>query len=166
MSAPETNATLPPSDLDGDLFFGRSENKVDDKRRVQIPSTWRRRASLRLLLLPIPKRSWRPGCLMASTVPQFLAMLRDVRQMNFMDDRADSVRRQLLSRAVEVETDSAGRICLPDDQMKAVEIRDRANLVGMGEWFELWSPDRLVQADAADMERPDDPFSLLKGRMS
>lgn len=166
MSEPETTSAPPPSVIEADLFFARWDNKVDDKRRVQIPSTWRRKQSLRLLLLPLPKRSWKPGCLMATTVSQFLEMVRDVRKMNFMDDRADSVRRQLMSRAVEVETDSAGRICLPDDQMKAVKIGDRVTLVGMGEWFELWSPERLAEADAADEERADDPFSLLKGKMS
>lgn len=167
MSAPDSIAAQHPPEGEGDLFFARSDNKVDDKRRVQIPSTWRRgQSSLRLLLLPLPKRNWRPGCLMGTTVARFLEMVRDVRKMNFMDDRADSVRRQLISRAEEVETDSAGRICIPDAQLKSVEIRDRVTLVGMGEWFELWNPERLALADAADLERPDDPFSLLKGRMS
>ncbi len=166
MADPDTSAAPIPSLAEGDLFFGRSGNKVDDKRRVQIPSSWRRQQSLRLLVIPLPKPLWRPGCLMATTVTQFLDMVRDVRRMNFMDDKADAVRRQLMSRAVEVETDSAGRICLPEDQMKAVEIKDRVSLVGMGEWFELWSPERLEKADAADQERADDPFSLLKGKMS
>lgn len=167
MAAPESSAAVRPSDEDGDLFFARWDNKVDEKRRVQIPSTWRRGATgVRLLLLPLPKRQWRPGCLMGTTVPRFLEMVRDVRKMNFMDDRADTVRRQLMSRAVEVETDSAGRICVPEDQLKAVGIRERVILVGMGEWFELWNPERLAETDAADQERPDDPYSLLKGRMS
>lgn len=144
------------------LFVSRFDNKVDEKRRIQIPSTWRRgQSGVRYLLLPAPKRAWRPACIVAMPPQRFTALVQELRQMRFSDDRADSLRRLLATRASEVETDSAGRICIPDDMAKSVEIKDRVVLAGMIDWFELWTPDRWEQVQAGDDERSNEAFSLI-----
>ena len=145
------------------LFVSEFENKVDDKRRIQVPSAWRRgrEAGVRLLLLPMPKRTWRPACVMALTPERFLHMVRDLRQMKVTDDRADSLRRLLSTRTSEVETDSAGRICVPEPLATAVELKDRAVLAGMLDWFEIWNPDRFKQLEAGDQERAAEAYGML-----
>jgi MraZ protein len=81
--------------------------------------------------------------------------------MKLSDDRADSLRRLFATRATEVETDSAGRICLPEDVARAVDVKDRVVLAGMLEWFEIWSPERYAQVEAGDNERASDAFALI-----
>lgn len=144
------------------LFISEFENRVDEKRRVQIPSSWRRgREGMRFLLLPMPKRDWRPACVMAVTHERFMNMVRELRQMKVMDERADSLRRLLSTKASEVETDSAGRICVPEALARATEIKDRAMLAGMIDWFEIWSPERYAQLQVGDEERAPEAYSML-----
>jgi len=144
------------------LFVSKFENKVDEKRRIQIPSAWRRgQSGVRYLLLPAPKRAWRPACLVGMPPERFLQLVQDLRAMRFSDDRADSLRRLLATRAVEVETDSAGRVCLPEDVARSVDIKDRVVLAGMIDWFEVWSPERFAQVETGDDERAGEAFSLI-----
>lgn len=144
------------------LFVSQFENKVDEKRRIQVPSAWRRgQSGLRYMLLPVPKRAWQPACLVVMPPERFLQMVSDLRSMKISDDRADSLRRLLATRAAEVETDSAGRICLPEESARAVDIKDRVVLAGMLDWFEIWNPERYVQVAAGDNERANEAFSLI-----
>lgn len=148
---------------DGTSFFvSRFDNRVDEKRRLQIPSTWRRgQTGQRFVLLPVPKRIWKPACLLAMPPAQFVELMQKVEAMKFSDDRADSLRRLLATRASEVETDSAGRICLPEEAARSVGIKDRAVLAGVVRHFEIWSPERYVQVEAGDDERAMEAFALI-----
>lgn len=144
------------------LFVSRFDNKVDEKRRIQVPSSWRRgQSGIRYLMLPVPKRAWRPACLMVMLPARYLTLVQELRQMRFSDDRADSLRRLLGTRSIEVETDSAGRICLPEDVARAVDIKDRVVLAGMIDWFEIWSPERYAQVESGDDERSPEAFSMI-----
>ncbi len=146
------------------LFVSEFENRVDEKRRVQIPSDWRRgQEGMRLLLLPMPKSKmeWHPACVMAVTPGRFRNMVRDLRQMKVMDDRADSLRRLLSTRTSEVEVDSAGRICMPENLVRSADIKDRAVLAGMMDWFEIWNPDRYATLRSRDEERAAEAYQML-----
>jgi len=158
MSAPENQ-----NNSDGSpLFVSRFDNKVDEKRRVQVPSSWRRgQSGVRYFLVPVPKRVWRPACLVAMPQQKFMKLVEGLGAMRFSDERADTLRRLLATRSAEVETDSAGRICLPDDAMKAVDITDRAVLAGMIDCFEIWNPERYAQMETGDDERAAEAFGLI-----
>jgi MraZ protein len=159
MPAPEPISQNDEADF---LFVSEFENRVDEKRRLQIPSDWRRgREGMQLLLLPMPKRLWRPACVMAVTPERFRNMVRDLRQMKVMDDRADSLRRLLSTRTSSVETDSAGRIVLPENLAKSVDVKDRAVLAGMLDWFEIWNPERYAQLQPGDEERAPEAYQML-----
>ncbi|MBL9128163.1 MAG: hypothetical protein JNL97_10970 [Verrucomicrobiales bacterium] len=158
MSVPENQI----NDDGSPLFVSRFDNKVDEKRRIQIPSSWRRgQAGVRYFLVPVPKRGWRPACLVAMTPQKYMAVVKDLRQMRVSDDRADTLRRLWATRATEVETDSAGRICLPEDVARAVDVKDRVILAGMIDYFELWNPERYTQMESGDDERAVEVFSMI-----
>lgn len=144
------------------LYVSRYDNKVDEKRRVQIPSGWRRgQGGGRYMMLAVPKGSWRAGCLVVMPMERYVQKVREVREMKMSDDRADSLRRLLATRASEVELDTAGRVCLPEEPSKAVGIVDRAVLAGMMDWFEIWNPERYAQVEAGDDERSGEAFALI-----
>lgn len=145
------------------LFVSNFDNKVDEKRRVQVPSLWRRgkAAGIRYMILAVPKRNMRPACLAVLTPEYYLKRIAALREMKMSDDRADSLRRLLAARATEVETDSAGRICLPEEAARSVDIKDKAKLAGMIEWFEIWNPDRYEEISRGDDERAPDAYQLV-----
>lgn len=144
------------------LFLSRFDNKVDEKRRIQIPSSWRRgQTGLRYVLLPVPKLAWRPACLLAMPPVRFTELMQRLETMKFSDDRADSLRRLLATRACEVETDTAGRICLPEEMARATGIQDRVVLAGVYRGFEIWSPERYAEVESLDDARSGEAFGLI-----
>lgn len=161
MSDPESNASGGSVEC---LFLSEFKNRVDDKRRVQIPSSWRRgKGTMRFLLLPMPKGQMRPACVMAVTQERFMKMVHELRQMKVMDERADSLRRLLASKAYEVETDSVGRICLPENLTRGmgIEIQQDAQLAGMIDWFEIWNPERYAALSEGDQVRATEAYSMF-----
>lgn len=154
----------PNSGGEGPQFVSRFDNKVDEKRRIQVPSMWRRgqTSGVRYLLLPAPKRAWRAACLMAMLLKQYRGMVQKLREMPIADDRADSLRRLFAACAVEVETDSAGRICLPEEVARTVDIKDRVTLAGMIDWFEIWNPQRYALMASGDDERSSEAWTLIE----
>jgi DNA-binding transcriptional regulator/RsmH inhibitor MraZ len=60
-----------------------------------------------------------------------------------------------------VETDSAGRIVLPENLAKSVDVKDRAVLAGMLDWFEIWNPERYAQLQPGDEERAPEAYQML-----
>ena len=48
---------------------------------------------------------------------------------------------QLTANAHQVKLDSQGRINIPDELLKKVEIKKNIRLIGMGNFFDMWRPD-------------------------
>lgn len=145
-------------------FYSTYDNSIDQKRRIQIPSPYRRSlGSEPFLLIPIPKLGGRTVALMAVTHDVFdkFERVRALKEMRFSDESADSLRRQLASKAVEVETDTAGRITIPEHLVRLAGLGNEAKLTGMMDWFEIWAPDRLKMAESGDTERSKEAFDLF-----
>ncbi len=159
------NGTSPvPPSPSAPRFFSSFENAVDSKRRVQIPSSYRRSlGDAPFLLIPVPKLGGKTTALMGVTHQVFddFSRVRDLDKMDFSDVRADSLRRQLIGKAVEVELDSAGRITIPEKLAKAAGINSMAILTGMKRWFEIWSPEHHAIAEEQDTSTKADAFSLF-----
>ena len=69
--------------------------------------------------------------------------------------------RQFSSRAQHVTSDKQGRIVLPDEQCKQLELRSEVVLVGNYSRFEIWSPEVWQKT----MEEDAPTFSYLLGRV-
>jgi MraZ protein len=61
-----------------------------------------------------------------------------------------NIARLLLSSALDVELDSAGRILIPAELREPafLAVGEEVMLAGVGRSFEIWSPEHLKQADA------------------
>ena len=69
--------------------------------------------------------------------------------------------RQFSSRAQHVTSDKQGRIVLPDEQCKLLNLRSEVVLVGNYSRFEIWSPEVWQKT----MEEDAPAFSYLLGRV-
>ena len=58
--------------------------------------------------------------------------------------------RQFASRAQHVTGDKQGRIVLPDEQCKLLNLRSEVVLVGNYSRFEIWDPERWQKATEED----------------
>ena len=129
-------------------FTGTFEHGVDDKRRLQIPSRWRPpEAGFEFTLIQWPKGVNGEVYLLVLTPAQLDVLTEKINRMErekeITPDQAASLRRLTFGRAQTVKLDTAGRVCLPEGMTGSAGISKQATLVGTGERFEIWAPERL-----------------------
>jgi MraZ protein len=119
------------------MFLGQCYHNLDDKGRLTVPSRYRD------LLVPA-------GAYIMQGFDQNLIVLpstnyeelfQRIRQMSITDPNARLLRRLFFSTADRVEVDKAGRILIPQFLRTYAGLECALVLVGMGDYFEIWSPE-------------------------
>jgi MraZ protein len=135
---------------------------VDEKRRVQIPAKWRpTEPGTELTLVLWPKAKEGP-CLRVLPPQQMAKLMRDIDAMANSDPNKVVLKRFIGSKSEQAALDKSGRICLPEEMARAAGISDTAVLVGLLDRFEIWSPDRYENAEAADAVMAQEAFKLME----
>lgn len=123
------------------LLTGTYECSLDNRFRLAIPARVREPFQeggavigwwLDDCVIVVPAEDW--GGLIERTFPE----------MNPLDDRKRDLSRFLLAGAFDQELDKQGRISLPQHLRDHAGIGQRATVVGVGEYLEVWDPDRLA----------------------
>ena len=123
------------------MFLGRFEHNIDDKGRLTIPARFREALvtdgayvtqgfDRNLIVLP---------------APAFEQMYSHVNQMSMTDPVARQLKRFIFSSAVMCDFDKAGRMLLPQFLREAAELDGNAIIVGVGDHFEIWSPQNWTE---------------------
>ena len=153
---------MPESEQNGTWFNSYYENIVDEKRRVQVPSAWRRGATeTEFLVLLWPVGPQKKICLMVLPPPAAQRLTERITAMPFGDDRAESLRRYLGRNSQMVTSDKAGRITLPEHMARAAGIEKKVVLVGMFDRFQMWSPERFEPIADGDSALGPDAMKLI-----
>ena len=84
---------------------------------------------------------------MVLTTISFDRISKRVNQMSMTDPTARSLKRLIFSHAEKVEFDRAGRILIPLFLRQAGHLENAAEVVGVGDYFEVWSPDLWEKQD-------------------
>ena len=135
----------------GPCYNSCFDNIVDDKRRVQIPSNWRKgQQETDFMLILWPNGSQKDACLMVLPPPAAEKLRDRMTSMPFGDAQAEALRRYLGRKSHMVTSDKSGRITLPEHMAKAVGIEKKAVLVGMFDRFQMWSPERFGAVSESD----------------
>ncbi|CAN5492289.1 division/cell wall cluster transcriptional repressor MraZ [soil metagenome] len=118
-------------------YAGEFRHQLDDKHRLTIPSRWRRSgAGEEFLMVPEPNA-------------QFLLVMppREFERISAAAENVPGVSprdlriylRQLHSQAQHGAADKQGRLLLPDDLCKKLELKGEVALVGGRGRFEIWN---------------------------
>lgn len=156
-------------------FKGESVHKVDQKGRVSVPAPFRR-------VLEEGDPDWQPGlnpnlvliygmkrgnCLEGYTIEGANALDEKVSRMPTFSMARRALERLLNTNSVYAQVDDTGRIGLPAKLREMFGIETDAVFAGMGEHFQIWSPEEL-RADTAALEAwraglppEEDPFAQL-----
>ena len=129
------------------MFRGRFEHTIDPKGRTSLPARYRD------VLTSIGERrimltSGLDPCLVAYTMPEWLAFEERISKLSTFDRAVQRLCRIYVSGAVECDVDDSGRILVPPT------LREHANLskdvvwAGSGKFAELW--DKKSWRDAFD----------------
>jgi MraZ protein len=119
------------------MFLGQYRHNIDDKGRLTIPARFRD-------LLAADGAYVLKGFdnnLMVLTVPTFEALSLRVSRMSLTDPTARLLKRLIFATAQKVDVDRAGRILLPQFLRESAEVDGEAVVVGVGDYFEIWSPE-------------------------
>jgi MraZ protein len=131
-------------------FFGNHQNRLDAKRRVSVPASFRAVLrsdveTIQLILRPSHARDWRYIEVWSKQAYEVLE--RKLEQYEHFSVEREALATVIYTGAMTVETDKEGRIMIPE------ELATEANLsaggpvmfMGRGPIFHIWEP----QAGAA-----------------
>jgi MraZ protein len=140
------------------IFTGEFRHAMDAKNRVTIPSRWRRGELDEFFAIPNPEG----GFLMVMPPGEFKRLAEKVEHDGSLSpaERRKFIR-QFSSRAQHVTSDKQGRMVLPDEQCKLLNLRSEVVLVGNYSRFEIWNPEVWQKT----MEEDAPAFSYLLGRV-
>jgi len=118
------------------MFLGRYAHTFDDKGRIAVPTRFRDLLNDGAYLTQGFDKN-----LMVWRVVDFEKIYEQVNGMSITDPNARLLKRLIFANAVHVDVDKVGRILVPQYLREAVEITGSAMVVGVGDFFEIWSPD-------------------------
>jgi MraZ protein len=129
------------------IYAGEFRHAMDAKKRVTIPSRWRRADLDEFFAIPNLKE----GFLMVMPPAEFKRLADKVEHDRTLkpEERAKFMR-QFSSRAQHVVGDKQGRIVLPDEQSRVLNLHDEVVLVGNYTRFEIWDPEKWQKSTEQD----------------
>jgi MraZ protein len=135
------------------FFSGAFLNQVDAKHRLSVPSALRdtieaRSAARQLVLAPAEHSP----CLVGYDIGRF-ELIQEQLNQRFAGDwgpARDDFARTMFAMAETLGWDHNGRIILTPILRDLGELSGPALFLGAGDYFELWSPARLLEQPGAD----------------
>jgi len=125
------------------MFLGQYTHAIDDKGRLTIPSRYRDDLVKGAYISQGFERN-----LMVLTIEGFESISQSVSHMSITNPTSRQLKRLIFATADYVELDNAGRIRIPQFLREAAGLANDAVVVGVGDYFEIWSPTAwLPQAD-------------------
>jgi len=129
------------------MFMGTHINKVDQKRRVSVPLEFRNELAKEDCQALICFPSITGGC-MEGGGPSYLQTLRAmIEAIDPYEDARQALEHATLGSCLQLPIDKDGRVTITQKFSQHARIDDQVAFVGLGERFEIWSPDALQQRD-------------------
>jgi MraZ protein len=140
------------------MFLGRYQHTIDDKGRLIIPARYREILERGAFVTQGFERN-----LMVLTTEGFDQLYANVNRMSLTDPSARDLKRFIFSTAERVEVDKIGRILLPQYLRSLAQLESEVILVGVGDYFEIWSPTlwALKNEQLEDLEANEKRFAIF-----
>ena len=128
------------------MFYGRFEHNIDKKGRMTVPSNYREQTSGDLVCVT----KGLDGNLMAYSKDKFDIIADSINSQSITDPLLRSMRREILGGSAELTYDTVGRILIPTHLRKFAGIEEKVVIIGVGDSFEIWAPERLDAEENAN----------------
>lgn len=140
------------------MFLGRYDHTIDEKGRLTIPARYRE-----LLENGAYVTQGFDHNLIVLPAPSFEQMYAHVNELSMTNPTARQLKRLIFSYAERCEFDRAGRILLPQFLRDSIGLEGNATLIGVGDYFEIWSPQDWAQQNELlqDIETTTQHFAAL-----
>ncbi|MEN6434595.1 MAG: division/cell wall cluster transcriptional repressor MraZ [Anaerolineaceae bacterium] len=118
------------------MFLGQYQHTIDEKGRMTIPVRFRELLENGAFITEGFEQN-----LLVLTKESFDVLREKGSTLSLTDPRAREFKRIFFGGAREVEFDKAGRILIPFFLRDKAQLKDEAMVVGIGDSFEIWSPE-------------------------
>lgn len=118
------------------LFSGEVRHTLDPKNRVTIPARWRSDEVDEFFIVPHSKQA----CLVAMPLESFERVGEEAAARAPSPAAHRTFLTQFYSRATRCVVDKQGRLLLPEELCKTVDLRGELMLAGSLDRFEIWNP--------------------------
>lgn len=136
------------------MFMGQYQHSLDNKGRLTVPVRYREMLENGAYITQGFDRN-----LMVWTVSAFENISQRVAGASITDPTVRLLQRLIFSSGEQVEVDGAGRILIPQFLRQVAHLDSTAIVVGVGTYFEIWSPEywaeqlALLQDTEANAQR-------------
>jgi MraZ protein len=125
------------------FFAGEFRHAIDEKNRITIPARWRRDGAEEFILLPQADHQF----LLVMSAEEFSRVSTEAESNPNVSPRDRRIfLRHLHSRAEHATADRQGRLVLPEDVCKQLQLKGEVALVGGRGRFEIWNLTRWKKA--------------------
>jgi len=116
------------------MLLGSYPGRLSPKRRVAIPSHFRKILGSRLIVA-----KWYEGCLIIVGTPSWRALLdRLTAKVDLVTEPVRDTDRFILGSAYEIVPDGQGRFVVPKALARYAQLTNEVIFVGLGERVEVW----------------------------
>ena len=119
------------------MFMGEYRHSLDSKNRLIIPSRFRDELGDTFVVT-----RYLDGCLTMYTEQQWKKITEQLSAIPMTNKASRQFSRVFLSKAVECQPDSQGRIQLPASLIKAADIQKKVAVIGTGDHVEIWGEEK------------------------
>lgn len=123
------------------LFLSTAVNKIDKKGRVSVPSGFRAALSVQSFQGVVLFKSYSHDCLEGVGWGVMEDLSRRLDSFDFLSSEQDDLSTAIFAEAVQLPFDGEGRIIVPAPLVSFAGLSDQAVFVGMGNKFQIWSPE-------------------------
>ncbi len=116
------------------MLIGEYTHTLDPKKRLSLPAKFREHLGKRVVIT-----RGLDNCLFMYRLDEWKKVLARLQTLSFTRSDTRGFNRFMLSGAVEVDVDSAGRILIPDFQKEFAKLKDKVVLAGLSERVEIWN---------------------------
>ena len=133
-----------PADIHSpSVYAGEFRHSIDEKNRITIPSRWRRGEAEEFILLADAQGQ----SLLVMSRQEFERMIAEADNAASLSGRDRRVfLRQLHARAQHGSADKQGRLVLPEELCRQLQLKGEVALVGGRGRFEIWNSARWKRA--------------------
>jgi MraZ protein len=122
------------------MFLSTYENKLDKKRRVSVPATFRSYLSNLGYNGVVCFPSFNNHSIEAWTQDRIEKISNTIDSLNPFEEKRDFFATSILSESINLQFDSEGRISLSSKLLKHAKIKNSMIFVGQGKTFQIWEP--------------------------
>ena len=141
-------------------FYGTHQNRLDAKKRVSVPASFRtvlkaqsdegpHAAAAPLVLRP----SHQHDCIEGWSLLGFEALAKPLGEYDQFSEAHEDFATTLYADVFTVETDREGRIVLPDELIAHAKLTEAVVFMGLGRMFQIWEPQAAERRRAEARER-------------